>query len=198
MLRTVRLAALLMATAAGQSAAQHPLTIPQPDSAPAIVLAGVEISAGSIAKYEIHPDHGVLMLDRFQSMPVVYPANYGFLPSTVAADGDTLDVLVLTREPVTPGAFLYVRPIGLLKLRDGGERDDKIIAVPADDVDPDYRHLHELTDLPGTQRERIEAFFRVYKDLPAGRKLVEIEGYQDAKAARAAIADALGATAEER
>lgn len=197
MLDSFRLTVLLIGAAAAHSAPQHPLTLPQPDTAPAILLAGVEISAGSIAKYEVHPVHGMLLLDRFQSMPVVYPANYGFLPSTSAADGDALDVLVLTREPVVPGAFLYVRPIGMLELRDGGERDDKIIAVPADDVDPDYRHLRELTDLPVTQRDRIEAFFRVYKNLPEGRKSIEIYGYQDAKAARAAIAEALAAAAGE-
>lgn len=190
MLKMLQVAFLLMAASGLQAAAIHPFEVPQPDSAPQTVLAGIEISAGSFSKYEIDPDHGHLVLDRFQTMPVAYPANYGFLPATNADDGDTMDVLVLTREAVVPGAFIRVRPIGILRLLDGGERDDKIIAVPAGDVDPDYADVHELSDLPSAQRNRIEAFFRVYKDLPEGRKSIEIEGYGDAAAARQAIIDA--------
>jgi len=169
----------------------HPFQVPQPASAPDEVLAGIEISAGSFSKYEIDKDSGHLVLDRFQSMPVVYPANYGFLPSTLAGDGDTLDVLVLSREPVVPTAFIRVRPIGILKMVDGGEQDDKIIAVPADDVDPQYRSIRDISDLPDIEKERIEAFFRVYKDLPIGRKIVELGGFENAEAARAMIQQAL-------
>lgn len=191
MFKAFYIALWLLAALATQAAATQPYEVPQPDSAPHTVLARIEISAGSFSKYEVDPQHGHLVLDRFQTMPVVYPANYGFLPATKAADGDTLDVLVLTREAVVPGAFLRVRPIGILRLLDGGERDDKIIAVPAEDVDPDYADVRELTDLANAQRDRIKAFFRIYKDLPEGRKSIEIEGYGDAEAARKAVVDAI-------
>lgn len=191
MFKVLQIAIWLIAASGVHASVTHPLEIPQPESAPQTVLAGIEISAGSFSKYEIDPQHGHLVLDRFQTMPVVYPANYGFLPDTKAADGDTLDILVLTREAVVPGAFIRVRPIGILRLLDGGERDDKIIAVPAKDVDPDYADIFELSDLSKSQRDRIEAFFRVYKNLPEGRKLIEIEGFEDAEAARKAISDAI-------
>lgn len=173
-LRQIFLMALLLAP---------PLGIALPPPADGEVWAQVEIPAGAITKYEIDPDAGKLIVDRFQTMPVVYPANYGQLPATQAADGDALDVLVLSREPIMPGAYIRVRPIGVLKMRDGGEDDDKIIAVPADDVDPDFRQIREMDDLPTAQRDRIEAFFRVYKQLPAGRKKVELDGFRSRAAA---------------
>jgi len=110
-------------------------------------------------------------------MPMAYPANYGSMPGTHAGDGDPLDALVLTRAPLHPGVLIRFRPLGLLRMIDGGDADEKIIGVPADDVDPTYAGLRSIDDLPAMERERIEAFFRVYKDLPAGGKRVELRGW---------------------
>jgi inorganic pyrophosphatase len=148
--------------------------VAQPATAPAALYALIEIPAGSTTKYEIDPATGFLLVDRFQSMPVVYPANYGALPSTLAGDGDSLDVVVYTREPIVPGALIPVRPIGILKMIDGGEEDDKVVAVPRDDVDPSYALIRDLTDLPEIERQRLVSFFQTYKQLPKGRKVVEI------------------------
>ena len=124
-------------------------------------------------------------------MPVAYPANYGALPSTLAGDGDPLDALVLTREPLPPGVLLRFRPVAVLRMFDGGDADHKLVGVPADSVDPAYSDVRDLADLPAADRERVEAFFRVYKQLPAsdaGR--VVLEGWGDAEAARAMLEDA--------
>src|SRR3546814_4034297 len=111
---------------------RNPLSVAQPADA-ALLL--VEISAGSAIKCETRAD-GLVFVDRFVSMPVAYPGNYGSLPGTLAGDDDPLDALVLTRAPLHPGVLLRFRPIGVLRMRDGGEADEKIIGVPVDDIDP--------------------------------------------------------------
>ena len=169
--------------APGHRVLQNVLYFPQPESAPAEVYALVEIPAGSTTKYELDAATGHLLVDRFQSMPVVYPANYGTLPSTLAGDNDPLDVLVYTREPVVPGALILVRPIGILKMLDGGEQDDKLVAVPADAVDPTYAGVRDIGDLAAIELQRLQAFFTVYKQLPAGRKQIELQGVGDRAAA---------------
>ena len=167
------------ATAAADRLMRNVLYFPQPENAPDEVYALVEIPAGSTTKYEMDPRTGHLLVDRFQSMPVVYPANYGTLPSTLAGDNDPLDVLVYTREPVVPGALILVRPIGILKMLDGGEQDDKLVAVPADAVDPTYAAIRNIGDLPEIELQRLKAFFTVYKQLPAGRKQIKLQGVGD-------------------
>ena len=169
----------------------HPFDVPQAASFPEEVVAVIEISQGSFTKYEIDPELGIIAVDRFQSMPVVYPANYGVITSSLAGDGDNLDVLVLSREPVVPGALIRVRPIGVLKMLDGGEEDDKVIAVPTTQVDPTYESIRTIADLPAMEAQRIEAFFRVYKQLPQGRKVVELNGFRDATEAKALIEKAI-------
>ncbi|HRN63187.1 MAG TPA: inorganic diphosphatase [Luteimonas sp.] len=169
---------------------RHPFLAAQPDAAPEEVLLAVEIPAGSFTKYEIGED-GLVHVDRFLSMPMTYPANYGSLPRTLAGDDDPLDALVLTREPMHPGTMIRFRPIGVLRMIDGGERDEKIIGVPADRVDPTYAGIRDIGDLPEIERDRIEAFFRVYKDLPEGRNPVVLNGFGDAAEAKALIRAAL-------
>ncbi len=161
----------------------HPFDHPQDRLDRGEVLMVVEIPHGSMTKYEIDKSSGHVVVDRVQSMPVTYPANYGAIPSTHADDGDHLDALVYTREPLPPGVLIRVRPIGLLPMLDGGEGDDKLIAVPVSSVDPSYDHIRELDDLAPIERERIRAFFEVYKRLPAGRKTVELMPMQDSAAA---------------
>ena len=164
----------------------HPFLAAQPKNAPEEALLAVEIPAGSFTKYEINED-GLLFVDRFQSMPVAYPANYGSMPRTLAGDNDPLDALVLTREPLHPGVLVRFRPIGVLRMTDDGESDQKIIGVPTDKIDPTYAGIRGLADLPLIERQRIEAFFRVYKDLPEGRNPVELDGFGDAAEAGALI-----------
>ena len=175
----------------------HPFLAPQPKGAPEEVLLAVEIPAGSFTKYEINED-GLVFVDRFQSMPVAYPANYGSMPRTLAGDGDPLDALVLTREPLHPGVLIRFRPVGVLRMTDDGEGDEKIIGVPTDKIDPTYAGIRDLGDLPLIERQRIEAFFRVYKDLPAGRNPVKLDGFGDAAEARALIERSLGRFEQKR
>ena len=173
-----------------ENSIRHPFLAAQPKKAPEEVLLAVEIPAGSFTKYEIN-EEGLVYVDRFQSMPVVYPANYGSMPRTLAGDGDPLDALVLTREPLHPGVLIAFRPIGYLRMLDKGEQDDKVIGVPTDKVDPTYSNIRDLADLPEIERQRIEAFFRIYKDLPAGRNPVVLNGYGNAAEAKVLITEAL-------
>lgn len=169
----------------------HPFDYPQTGQPSGEVWMVVEIPAGSMTKYEIDKTTGLLVVDRFQSMPVAYPANYGAIPSTHAGDGDNLDALVLTREPLVPGALIRVRVIGVLPMVDGGDQDDKLIAVPASVVDPTYDEVRDITDLPAETRARISAFFRVYKDLPTGRRTVELQPFEGRARALATLDAAL-------
>jgi inorganic pyrophosphatase len=185
-------AALLLLTGASlaSNAVLHPFLAAQPKEAPDEANLAVEIPAGSFTKYEIKED-GLVHVDRFQSMPVAYPANYGSMPRTLAGDNDPLDALVLTREPLHPGVIVRFRPIGYLKMVDKGEHDEKVIGVPTDKVDPTYAGIRDLQDLPLIERQRIEAFFRVYKDLPEGRNPVELSGWGNAAEAKALIRESM-------
>lgn len=172
------------------AAAVNALAMPQPaaDSGEALLL--VEIPAGGATKYETLPN-GLVHVDRFLQMPVAYPANYGALPSTLAGDGDPLDALVLARAPLPPGVLLRFRPVAVLRMLDGGAADHKLVGVPADDIDPAYSNVRDLADLPATDRARIEAFFRVYKQLPAfDVGDVILQGWGDATEAREMLAEA--------
>lgn len=186
--------AMALALAATPAAAQmkHPFTYPQPEDTSEFYTV-IEIPAGSFTKYEIDEEHGYVLVDRYQSMPVVYPANYGSIPSSLGGDGDPLDGLVITREPIVPGAVIKVRAIGVLNMIDGGEEDSKIVAVPASKIDPTYDAVRTIEDLPEIERQRIEAFFRVYKQLPAGRKVVELNGFGGANEAAAMVSEAIEA-----
>ena len=182
---TPLLLAVMLAVSPGAAHAReahirHPFLAQQPQTAPEEVLLAVEIPAGSSTKYEIN-DEGLVFVDRFQSMPVAYPANYGSMPRTLAGDGD----------PLHPGVLVMFRPIGVLRMLDDGEHDEKIIGVPTDKVDPTYAGIRDLADLPAIERQRIEAFFRVYKDLPEGGNAVRLAGWGDAAEARARVAESL-------
>lgn len=181
---------LLQPLHAGESI-RHPFQAAQPSTAPDEVLLAVEIPAGGFTKYEIGKDDGLVYVDRFLSMPMAYPANYGSMPRTLAGDHDPLDALVLTRTPLHPGTLIRFRPIGFLKMVDNGEHDEKVIGVPVDKVDPTYSGIRDIADLPQVERDRIEAFFRVYKDLPAGRNPVQLDGWGNAAEARALISASL-------
>jgi inorganic pyrophosphatase len=179
-------AATVLFTAAAGAEYVNPIAFPQKGD-PNDVQVVIEIPAGSFTKYELDAKTGLIFVDRFQSMSVVYPTNYGSIPSTVGPDGDPLDALVITRQPIYPGALIRVRPIGVLKMIDGGEVDDKIVAVPISKLDPTYDNVKTIDDLPEIERARIEQFFAVYKKLPDGRKVVEMKGYDGANAAAAML-----------
>ena len=174
------LAASVAAPAVAGEHIRHPFLASQSAKAPEEVLLAVEIPAGSSIKYEIN-EQGLLFVDRFQSMPVAYPAG----------DGDPLDALVLTRQPLHPGVLVGFRPIGVLRMVDKGEQDQKVIGVPTDRIDPTYAGIRDLADLPAIERQRIEAFFRVYKDLPEDRNPVQLNGWGDAAEARALISESM-------
>lgn len=182
-----------LALASASAGAQNILDFPQPDGHPEAFYAVTEIPAGGIIKYETDAKTGFIIADRFQSMPVAYPANYGSITQSLAGDGDPLDVIFYTRAPLYPGTLIKLRAIGVLKMIDGGESDDKIVAVPASDIDPTWDEVKTLEDLPKIERERLQAFFRVYKALPQGRKQVELNGFDDAAAARKEIQNSLAA-----
>lgn len=185
-------AATLALSSAAHAEFVNPFAYPQPEDSSEFFTV-VEIPAGSFTKYEIDADNGHIIVDRYQSMPVVYPANYGSIPSSLGGDGDPLDALVFTREPIVPGALIKVRAIGVLHMIDGGEADDKIIAVPASDIDPTYDGIRNIEDLPEIERQRVEAFFRVYKQLPEGRKVVELNGFSGVNEAQTLVTEAIEA-----
>jgi inorganic pyrophosphatase len=165
----------------------------QPAGAPDELLALVEIAAGSAIKYELHEGSGRMEVDRFLAMPMAYPLNYGILPCTLAEDNDALDILLITRFPVAPGSVIRVRPVGVLRMLDRGEEDHKLLVVPVDAVDPTWSHVRGPEDLPGAELDRIEAFFRVYKQLPDPTVQVEVGPWDGLEAARATIEAALAA-----
>ena len=176
------LAITLLSSASSLAEYMNPIDFPQSGD-PTDVQVVIEIPAGSFTKYELDAKTGHIFVDRFQSMPVVYPTNYGSIPSTVGPDGDPLDALVITRQPVYPGALIRVRPIGIMKMIDGGDIDDKIVAVPISKLDPTYDEIKTIDDLSAIERSRIEQFFAVYKRLPDGRKVFEMKGFDGVNAA---------------
>ena len=123
----------------------------------------IEIPSGSKCKYELEKISGTICVDRIVASAVYYPGNYGFIPQTMAEDGDPLDALVLSQVSFHPGIMVRVRPIGLMRMTDDGEPDDKVLCVPL--RDPKFREVFTTDDLPTNVIEEIEEFFRVYKNL---------------------------------
>ena len=123
----------------------------------------VEISKGSKNKYELDKESGLLKLDRILSSSVHYPANYGFIPQTYCDDKDPLDILILAQEPILSMALVTIKPIGMLKMMDNNEEDDKIIAVHAHD--PEYNSYSDISKLPKHKLTELKQFFEDYKRL---------------------------------
>ena len=129
----------------------------------------IEIPAGSRNKYEMDHARGRIRLDRMLFTATRYPADYGYLDGTLGADGEPLDALVLTGEPIYPGVVIRARPLGMFRMSDEAGMDDKVLCVPA--ADPRVSHLRELGDVPGYDRLEIAHFFNVYKALEPGKSV---------------------------
>ena len=147
----------------------------------------VEIPFGSSVKYELDKQSGLIKLDRILYSAVYYPANYGFIPQTLAEDDDPIDVLVLCQEPVTPLTIIHARTIGLMTMIDGGKKDHKIIAVATED--PEFNSYREASEMPAHRLTMLRRFFQDYKQLEG--KHVEVDEIEPAKAAFPIIEDAL-------
>ncbi|GAA3967070.1 inorganic diphosphatase [Allohahella marinimesophila] len=143
-------------------------------------------------KYEVDKDAGMVVVDRFMATPMFYPANYGFIPNTLADDGDPLDVLVVAPYPIQPGAMIRCRPVGILNMEDEAGGDAKVLAVPHAKVSALYNDVHEPADLPQLLIKQIEHFFENYKSLEPG-KWVKVSGWAGSAEAREAITQSAAA-----
>ncbi len=141
-------------------------------------------------KYEFDKESGAIFVDRFLYTSMFYPCNYGFVPHTLATDGDPIDVMVVGRMPVQPGAVLAVRPIGLLELEDESGGDEKILAVPIPRVTRIYDKVQSWQDLPEIDLKRIQHFFEHYKDLEP-EKWVRVGNWREVDEAHRLIREAI-------
>jgi inorganic pyrophosphatase len=147
----------------------------------------IEIPQGTGAiKYEVDKDSGALLVDRFLGTSMVYPCNYGFIPHTLADDGDPVDVLVWAHAPIHPGAVVRCRPVCVLNMEDDGGMDQKILAVPVSKLSPLYDTFKAQADVPPLLLKQIEHFFQHYKDLEPG-KWVKLGGWDDTAKAHSLI-----------
>ena len=154
----------------------------------------IEIPFGSSVKYELDKASGLIKLDRVLYSAVYYPANYGFIPQTLAEDDDPLDVLVLCQETVVPLTLIHARTIGLMTMIDAGKKDHKIIAVATED--PEFNSYREASEMPGHRLTMLRRFFQDYKQLEG--KAVEVDEIQPAKEAFPIIEDALARYSRQR
>lgn len=150
---------------------------------PDVVTAVIEVPKGSRNKYEYDKKMEAFMLDRVLYSPVHYPTEYGFIPKSTYDDGDPMDILVIMEQPTFPGCIIEARPIGIMGMIDSGDKDFKVLAVPAED--PRFDDVKDIDDVPAHLLKEIEHFFSVYKNLQG--KEVETLGWQDAEAAKAEI-----------
>ena len=151
------------------------------------VIIEIPMNADPI-KYEVDKESGALFVDRFMMTAMHYPANYGYVPQTIAADDDPVDVLVHTPFPLLPGVVVRCRAIGVLRMEDEAGGDAKILAVPSDDICPLFAYWRSIADVPEVRLKQIQHFFEHYKDLEAG-KWVRVIGWSDVAAAQEEISN---------
>src|SRR3979411_3300433 len=161
---------------------------------PASFTAVIEIPMGSSVKYELDKGTGLLRLDRVLYSAVYYPANYGFVPQTLAEDDDPLDVLVLCPETVVPLTIIHARAIGLMTMIDAGKQDHKIIAVATED--PEFNSYRDASEMPPHRLLMLRRFFQDYKQLEG--KAVEVDDIRPAAEAYPIILDSLHRYSEQR
>jgi inorganic pyrophosphatase len=165
--------------------------IPSGKNPPEDINVIVEVPVGGEPiKYEMDKASGTLVVDRFLYTPMRYPGNYGFVPHTLSADGDPIDVLIANTRAIVPGAVMSCRPVGVLVMEDDGGGDEKIIAVPATKITRRYERILNISDLPEITLQQVQHFFEHYKDLEPG-KWVKVHHWGDAAEARRLIAEAI-------
>lgn len=152
-------------------------------SVPEVVYAVIEIPKGSRNKYEYDKDMEAFALDRVLYSPVHYPAEYGIIPQTLWDDGDPMDILVLMDQPTFPGCVIEARPIGIMRMIDSGDNDDKILSVPVND--PRCNHIKNINDLSEAVLNEIMHFFQEYKRLEG--KETKVLGWEGVEAAFEAL-----------
>lgn len=168
-----------------QSEPRNYLNLPLGDNAPDEINVIVEIPEKSRNKYEYDKSLDIFRLDRALHSAIYYPGDYGFAPQTLALDGDPLDVLVLVIEPTFPGCLVMARPIGLLEMTDGGEEDDKVLAVPVGE--PAFEEIHNYTQIFPHLLRKVSHFFETYKQLEG--KHTSVGDWRDAAYARRVISE---------
>lgn len=161
--------------------------VPYGDQSPTIVNGIIEIPKGSRAKYELDKETGLLKLDRVLFSSVYYPANYGFIPQTYCDDKDPLDILVISQVKIVPLCMVSAKVIGVMRMIDGGEADDKIIAVA--EGDPSVSHIEDISQLPEHFISEMRNFFEDYKKLE--HKTVIVEEFQDRAIAEQIVTKAI-------
>jgi inorganic pyrophosphatase len=161
------------------------------DAAPEEFNVIIEIPANSDPiKYEVDKESGALFVDRFMMTAMHYPCNYGYIPNTIADDGDPVDVLVITPFPVASGSVVRCRTLGMLNMDDEAGGDAKLIAVPTNKILPIYKHWNTVEDIAPERLAQIQHFFEHYKDLEKG-KWVKVKGWEGPVAAKKEITDGL-------
>lgn len=165
--------------------------VPSGKSVPDDFNVIIEISAHSEpVKYEVDKESGAIFVDRFMSSSMNYPCNYGYIPHTIAGDGDPVDVLVVAPFSLQPGVVVRCRPVGQLQMTDEGGADAKVLAVPVEKLTVLYKDVKSVEDLPELLRRQIAHFFEHYKDLELG-KWVRTSGWEGVDAARKEIMDGI-------
>ncbi|NPA69983.1 MAG: inorganic diphosphatase [Crenarchaeota archaeon] len=164
--------------------------LPPGKNPPDDIYVVIEIPAFSNIKYEMDEETGAIMVDRVLYTAMFYPFNYGTVPQTLMPDGDPADVLVISNYSLMPGSVIRVRPIGVLEMEDEEGVDNKIIAVPVDKVDPTYKNVKDVNDLPEAILNKIKHFFEHYKELEPG-KWTKVRGFKGADEAKKLIMDAI-------
>ena len=159
------------------------------DKLPNEVIAFIEVPRDGMLKYEMDKESGLLVLDRAMYSAVHYPGDYGFIPQTLAEDGDPVDIIIISNFAAYPGTLVKARPIGIIRMFDGQERDDKIIAVHS--TDPRMNHIKSTKDLSDYRILEIKHFFQIYKELQG--KKVEITGLEGAEEAIKSINEGIEA-----
>lgn len=152
----------------------------------------IEIPMGSAVKYEIDADTGALEVDRFIGSADVYPYNYGFIPETLATDGDPLDVMLISSLPLLPEAIVAVRPVAMLEMEDEKGMDDKVICVLISEADPALSGINDLNDIDMPTQEKIKLFFKNYKEMERG-KWTKVQNFVGQAKAIEAIREAMDA-----
>ena len=155
------------------------------------VIIEIPMNADPV-KYEVDKESGAIFIDRFMSTAMHYPCNYGYIPRTLSADGDPVDVLVVTPLPLMPGVVVRCLPLGVLRMTDEAGADAKLLAVPIDKVLPIYAHWQKPEDINPLRLQQIQHFFEHYKDLEQG-KWVKIDDWFGPEEAKAEIMAGLGA-----